>query len=199
MDTSYTGVKFFWALISRRKQRFGPFFAEYPCQLIEEELKAQKTTLWSEKHPKNDFFSKPFLKEPATNQEFPKCASTNFGNSWFVAGPFQEFSIWVSTFWGFLIFAGPFLEKVVFLACFPLPFFILLLQSSIFNQLTLIFCQKIGPKRQFLPEIRAQTFFTPYLQSPPPNMFHDKAKRTQQENLLSSQPIFFNFLFEKQY
>ena len=53
-------IQNFWALISRRKEHFGPFFAEYQCQLIEEELKAKKTTLRSEKHPKNDFFSKPF-------------------------------------------------------------------------------------------------------------------------------------------
>ena len=46
--------------------------------------------------------------------------------------------------------------------------------------------QKNGPKRPFLPEIGGQTFFTPIIAAPIAccALFHDKAKRTQQSNLL---------------
>ena len=65
--------------------------------------------------------------------------------------------------------------------------------------MTLIFCKKNGPKRSFQPEIGAQTFYYPitggedsingpYLESPPPAVFHDKAKRTQQGDLLEKLP-----------
>ena len=35
-----------------------------------------------------------------------------------------------------------------------------------------------------LPEIGAQTFYTPLFAVPPPAVFHNKAKRTQQGDLL---------------
>ena len=48
-----------------------------------------------------------------------------------------------------------------------------------------IFCKKIGQTRSFLLEIKGlKHFTTPYMESPPPAVFHDKAKRTQQGNLL---------------
>ena len=64
--------------------------------------------------------------------------------------------------------------------------------------MTLIFCKKNGPKRSFQPEIGAQTFYYPIIGGgdsiwaifgvPTAAVFHDKAKRTQQGDLLEKLP-----------
>ena len=56
-----------------------------------------------------------------------------------------------------------------------------LIFTWIFIQMTLIFCKKNGRKGTFLPEIGAQTFYTHQYAV---DVFHYKAKRTQQGNLL---------------
>ena len=66
--------------------------------------------------------------------------------------------------------------------CFPFLSNRFWLLTLIYSNEIDILQKKIGPKRSSLPEIGAQT--PPFLQLPLPTVFPDKAKRTQQGDLL---------------
>ena len=81
------------------------------------------------------------------------------------AGPFQEFLIWAGPFREFSIWCWPiqkiFWENVIFLACFPLLWVVFWLLTLIQSDDVDILQKIIGPKRSFLCEIGAQTFYYP--------------------------------------
>ena len=71
------GVQNVWALISRRNERFWPiFFAEYTCHWNNWELEAKDWFIEVKTYQKKRSLLKSFLKGPASNQEFLKCATT---------------------------------------------------------------------------------------------------------------------------
>ena len=81
------------------------------------------------------------------------------------AGPFREFLIWGGTFQEFLIWGWPsyenFLENCVFFGMFWTSMNQFLASNSHLFRWHVYSAKRIGPKRSFLREIGAQTFYYP--------------------------------------
>ena len=88
------GSKMFELLIHAGMSVFELFFADYTCHWNKWEFEDKSWFTEVENIPKKRSFLKTFLKGPASNQEFLKCATwfelAHFGNSQFVVAHFRN-------------------------------------------------------------------------------------------------------------
>ena len=139
----------------------------------------------------------------SSNQEFLKCATwfelAHFGNSQFVVAHFRNSSIELAHFeisWFVaahfrnslsLDLLNFFLENFVFLACFQLLWISFWILTLIHSDDMDILQKELVQNAYSCVKLKLKHFSTTYMQLPPPAVFHDKSKRTQQGNLLGQE------------
>ena len=142
-----------------------------------------------------------FLSCGGTFQEFLNWAGT-FRDIPISGNTYQEFLNWGWPISGFLdlwwhISGIPhlrlsllkkFLENLIFLVCFHFCETFLTSNSHLFRW-HWYSAKKLVQNAHFCLKSELIHFTTPYMESPPPAVFHDKAKRTQQGDLLQSQGL----------